>query len=137
MPARSVHGCKTFQMTWPDGPAALEAWQTYSIDSLQDTMQCIHNQRQSLAVNMHVRANASVIPGCQSLQGHWHWTQLQAGGSPPGQPRAGALGPVQDCRRAAPSPAPSPASGTAPLASVFSLLTPASSSAPYRHWHCR
>ena len=90
-----------------------------------------------LAADMHVCVDACVIPGCQSPQSHWRWTQLQAGGSPLGQTKAVALGPAQGCRRAAPFPALSPASGTALPASVSSLLTPASSSAPYRHSRCK
>lgn len=85
----------------------------------------------------------------QRHEGTWQWDITPDGQTPPArwrcprpplgpdQPGAAALGLAQGCRRAAPSPALSPACGTAPPASGSSLLTPASSSAPCQHWHCR
>lgn len=76
------------------------------------------------------------LPDGQHPLGRWRWPQPAAGGCPAGQGGPAGPGPAQGCRRAAPSPALSPASDTAPPASVSSLLTPASSAAPCRHWHC-
>lgn len=73
-------------------------------------------------------------PDGQSPPAHWRWILAPPGGCPPDQTGAVALGLAQGCRTAAPSPALSPASDTAPPASVPSLLTPASSLAPCQRW---